>query len=379
MPSPAFTQAVQDSLSQFYAGAQQDRDQAAAEAAALIAAKKMLLGTQVAQAFVDLIGRGPTALEKAEWTEIVYLTGASTVRDWAAAQAGIDLRVAQLAQASAADAQSVEQAFMLYLLRPPTENEASFWTEQTTASQSVTPLLQHLAADPMVAERFAIGGGSRTEAVQKAFESLFGRNASPAEILTWADSGNHELPWQLFKTSMNGGAGSHDAVVLNNRLEVAGEIQQKYGANEDIGLATLRIALNEAVSATGASKQSMVDALKHADQMLAADTDVTASKADTTAPAEAAVIRNDGVLILSFTESIDWDAMDVNGNGRVDFSELQISAPGIDGTFGSRAYVVTASADRLAIACGPDANVDGPIFLAGVKDLAGNIADVIFI
>lgn len=372
--------------------ANQAADQAAAREAA-IALKKMQLGVEVDRAFLTLLNRQPTEDEHIAWTDIVYSTGAQSVRSWAAQQAGLDTYQLELRANSEANTQNVKLAFQIYLFREPTADEQSFWVEYANGTASLDALLQQLSTNSMASIRYGAGIGSQSDNVTQAFNVLFGRVPSAAEKLAWADSSGYALPWLLAQASLNAGASTTDAMVMGNRFSVANEIRTlAEGANTPIadggstsadqaggiGSARLEVLITQAILSTGVSTQSVTNALQVASDIINPPEQV-AVDADTTRPAEGTLTRGDGLVSMTFSEPIKWLALDSNGTGQIEFNELPIRLTGTGVTFGSQAQVLSATADRLVIGIGQDARLgNASILFKDVQDLAGNKADLLF-
>lgn len=397
MPSAAFTAAVAAANSQFHANAQAVRDEQLGalelQREAEVALKKMQLGTEVDRAFLTLLYRLPTEAERTTWTDIVYSTGAHSVRTWAAQQAGLTAYELELRADSQANAQSVQLAFQIYLFRDPTAQEQSFWLEYANGTGSLNQLLLQLSTNSLASMRYGAGVGSQADTVTQAFNVLFGRAPSAAEKLAWTESAGHALPWLLAQAVLNSGTSTSDAVVMANRIAVAGEIRTLAdNANTPvtdgsttgdgtvgIGAATLETLVTQAIYSTGASTQSMTAALQVAANVINPPEPGPAASVDTTRPAEGSITRGDGLIAMTFSEPINWTALDSNGSGQLEFHELPVQLTGQNMTFGVQAQVLSATADRLVIGVGGDAKLSGAsILLRGLSDMAGNRADLLF-
>lgn len=287
----------------------------------------------------------------------------------------------------ATDAQyrdTIHTLFLAYLGRPPqtwdADNDpdtplpgygsefAAAYAALKRANGDPTYLAEALSQYPDHLMRLTEGGGPAAE-IRLAYQTLYNRQPSASELQYWLQNFSGVTPWQI--ATQNPYATASDQATLNQKIAfiaAAGSLYQQKGLDPAAPLQA------QPLTATLKEVGTTFTALNGLNQLNA-----TLGQPETGMAAIVEVFLNgaEKTLTLTFSEPINWNATDRNGNGQIELgSDIQITlearyrkgaVPGDEGgaftndpvplPLGSKPTVAKAEDYRLTLALSSDAGL----------------------
>jgi hypothetical protein len=236
---------------------------------------------------------------------------------------------------------TLDLAFLAYLRRPPTMPPADEATETTgTATDEYTVwstqlkqangnpdvLLMTLASSAEFAQVYSAVGGDLSQSINDLYHFLFGRDALENEIAAWIGwveanpSKNYLLPWQIAVSA----SGTDYRSLQEKLLVVEGikQIEQSKGLDaSDPHIKPIVMQLLGEVSAYPGGRTA---------QEVMQDIDLALGYGMKPTPPEiTSVMRVNDILSITFDQTIDWNYLDKNHDGKLAIgSELIVGAKG---------------------------------------------------
>lgn len=304
-----------------------------------------------------------------KWTEIQAEKQAKTDK----AEAG---KAAALAKLQIKVEQAIDKAFFAYTLKVPNDDERDFWVDAVLAVDGRIDGLVSVLTSTMEYQVLHLAD-SKSAMISATAQALFGRPATAKEISKWSSADEDMLP-MLMAIKAKGS----DAKVLALRQSVS-EDMDAAGETAGLGATSLLSEKTVALSLVTTKAQSATKALAAFKEAVAGQPEL---EADVEAPGAISVIRVDDMLSFQFSEDIDWEALDKDGDGALSLEgELVINVQGLNGSeglvpgsLGEGATVALAQGNSLLVNLGTDAVLGTAISIVGVADMAGNSGDLTF-